>query len=86
MKILLAREVVDWAIGQALDSSPFVFSGKPMKVELKAACLFLLELITVKRNSISYEKKSWKAVGWGTRKMFYILLTSFLREGKHSVA
>lgn len=68
-----------------LDFFFFVFSGKLMKVKLKVVCLFFFELIIVKRNSISYEKKSWKVVGWGIRKMFYILFISFLREGKYFV-
>lgn len=49
----LGKEEVDWAIGQMLDSSPFVFSWKPMKVKLKADCQLLLKLITLKRNSVS---------------------------------
>lgn len=32
------RGPVDWAIGQILDSSPFVFSWKSVKVQLKADC------------------------------------------------
>ena len=49
----LGKEEVDWALGQMLDSSPFVFSWKPMKVKLKADCQLLLKLITLKRNSVS---------------------------------
>lgn len=77
MKTLLAREVVDWATHQTLDSS-FVFSWKPMKFKLKVDCWLLIELTTLKRNSTSYEKEACKAIGWGPTKMFYILLTSFL--------
>lgn len=49
-----------------------------MKFKLKVDCWLLVELITLKRNSTSYEKEICKAIGWGPTKMFYILLTSFL--------
>lgn len=50
----------DWASRQMLDSFPFVFTWKLVKVKLQADCWLLLELITMKRNTISCEK-TWKA-------------------------
>lgn len=55
------KEAVYWAIGQMLDSFPFVFTFT-IQVKLKADCWFLFELIPLKRNSISCEKKTWKAI------------------------
>lgn len=70
----------DWASRQMLDSFPFVFAWKPVKVKLQADCWLRLELITMKRNTISCEK-TWKARKY--RKMVYSLL-SFLRRRKAS--
>lgn len=72
----------DWASRQMLDSFPFVFAWKPVKVKLQADCWLRLELITMKRNTISCEK-TWNTRGWKYRKMVYSLL-SFLTWRKAS--
>lgn len=64
----------DWATRQMLDSFPFVFAWKRVKVKLQADCWLCLELMTMNRNTISCEK-TWKARGWEYRKMGYSLLS-----------
>lgn len=58
-----------------LDSAPFVISWKPVKVKLKVHYWFLHELITLKRNNSSYEKRTWKA-GEPERCLTYCLQAS----------